>query len=110
MSPLISESNLNFALERRFSSRRESRNTLRCRCTAQLTDWWQAEVRDVSVEGIGMICRRFDPGNLLVVEAIDPDGLSTSINLAKVVRAMPALGRYWLVACQWVRPVPFQEF
>src|SRR5689334_3240790 len=62
--------------------------------------WWQARVRNLSADGIGLaLLRRFEPGTDLAIEMESAAGGPPPLLLrARVVRAEP-LARGWLIGC-----------
>src|SRR5262245_47028071 len=76
------------------------------RTAAQAEMKWQAQVRDLSVNGLSLkLLRRFEPGTTLFIELPNvADGLSRSIGVrVRNVRPDPVGG--WIIGCQFNRPM-----
>jgi hypothetical protein len=64
---------------------------------------WPAEVRDISVGGVGLVLRRrFERGTGLAIEIPGPDGQIADTLLAKVVHVTTRRDGAWLLGCQFV--------
>jgi hypothetical protein len=71
---------------------------------------WEATIRDISQQGIGLILgRRFEAGVILVVEVPRPTEASTHLVLARVVRVIEQENGRWLVGCSLVNPLTREE-
>jgi hypothetical protein len=71
---------------------------------------WEATVRDISLEGLGLILnRRFEPGVILAIELPRAREASFHLVLARVVRVMPQENNRWLVGCRLVNPLTREE-
>jgi hypothetical protein len=71
---------------------------------------WEATIRDISQQGIGLVLsRRFEPGVILVVEVPRPTEASTHLVLARVVRVVEQDNGRWLVGCVLVNPLTREE-
>jgi hypothetical protein len=70
---------------------------------------WQAQVRDVSANGLSLwLLRRYEPGAALFLELEGADGVRRSIGVtARNVRPDASAG--WVVGCQFVRPLSDDE-
>jgi hypothetical protein len=70
-----------------------------------------ATVRDVSIQGIGLIANRsFDSGTTLIVEA-GPSGKGLATDLRATVRHATALpGGLWLIGCSFSRHLVAVDF
>jgi hypothetical protein len=98
-------------LELRATVRYSSGGTTPCKT---LAGWrgntWEATIRDISQQGIGLILsRRFEPGVILVVEMPRPMEASTHLILARVVRVVEQDSGGWLVGCALVNPLTGEE-
>jgi hypothetical protein len=66
--------------------------------------WWQAQIRDISNAGIGLILnRRFTPGTILSVELPTTHSGSVILQLARVVHASPQADGRWLIGCEFAK-------
>ncbi len=98
-------------LELRATVRFSSGGTTPCKT---LAGWrgntWEATIRDISQQGIGLLLgRRFEPGVILVVEVPRPMEASTHLILARVVRVVEQDNGHWLVGCVLVNPLTGEE-
>jgi hypothetical protein len=64
--------------------------------------WWPAQIRDVSLGGLGLVLRRrFEAGTGLVVELPEGSGGTFTV-IARVVRVRAESGGVWLHGCTFV--------
>jgi hypothetical protein len=71
---------------------------------------WPAEVRDISVHGMGLVLRRrFERGTGLAVEIPGPDGQPADTLLAKVVHISARKDGGWLLGCNFVSELSQDE-
>jgi hypothetical protein len=71
---------------------------------------WEAEIRDVSAGGLGLIVRRrFERGTLLAIEPAGPGAEAPALLLAQVVHATSQPHGRWLVGCKLVRELSEAE-
>jgi hypothetical protein len=64
--------------------------------------WWQAEVRNLSAGGIGLVLnRRFTPGTILSVELPSANQGPVILLLARVVHATAQADGGWLIGCEF---------
>jgi hypothetical protein len=70
---------------------------------------WPATIRDISVNGIGLVLRRrFECGVLLAIEV--PGGDEGPFRLlARVVRITAQAGDSWLLGCALLHPLTDEE-
>ncbi len=71
---------------------------------------WQANVRDISCTGIGLLLpRRFERGTLLTVELGEAAAGQTHLLLARVVHATAQPEGNWLIGCALTSPLTEDE-
>jgi hypothetical protein len=71
---------------------------------------WNAIVRDISPEGIGLLlARRFEPGVLVAIELTAAGDDQTRLLLARVAHATARPEGDWLVGCTLVSPLTNDE-
>jgi hypothetical protein len=97
--------------ELRATVRHSSGGTTPCKT---LAGWrgnaWEATIRDISQQGIGLVLsRRFEPGAILVVELPRPTEATSHLLLARVVRVVEQVNSRWLVGCSLVNPLTREE-
>jgi hypothetical protein len=64
---------------------------------------WPAQIRDVSLSGVGLVLRRrFEPGAGLAIELPGPDGSGTFTVFARIIHVTAQAGGYWLLGCVFV--------
>jgi hypothetical protein len=97
--------------ERRASVRHQSAVKGSCHTlNASREASWDAAVRDISTEGIGLVLgRRFEPGVLLSVEVPDNSDGQTRLLLARVVHATARPEGGWLIGCALLNPLTDDE-
>jgi hypothetical protein len=96
--------------ERRVSVRYRSGITGSCQTLAVLREsTWEAIVRDISANGIGLLLeRRFEPGVLLALELVDRDQ-QAHLMLARVSHATAQSEGGWLIGCTLLNPLSEEE-
>ena len=101
----------NSQAERRASVRYRSSRKGSCQTlSAHRESCWEATVRDISPEGIGLLLpRRFEPGAVLSIELIDAREEQPRLLLARVVHATARPEGGWLVGCELVSPLSDEE-
>ena len=87
----------------------ERRASIRLQCDAkghcqsvslQRESAWEARVRDISCNGIGLLLsRRFERGTLLTIELAETTTGQTRLLLARVVHATAQPEGNWLLGC-----------
>ena len=97
--------------ERRVSVRYESSLKGSCQTlSAHRETSWEAVIRDISSEGIGLLLvRRFEPGAVLSIELIDSRDEQPRVLLARVVHATTRPEGGWLIGCELVSPLSDEE-
>lgn len=97
--------------ERRASVRHQSTAKGSCHTlNASRETSWDAVVRDISAEGIGlMLGRRFEPGVLLSIELPDNSDGQPRLLLARVVHATTRSEGGWLIGCALLNPLTDDE-
>lgn len=97
--------------ERRASVRYESSLKGSCQTlSVQRETSWEATVRDVSPEGIGLLLsRRFEPGALLSIELIDSRDDQSRLLLGRVAHATSRPEGGWLIGCILVSPLTEED-
>jgi hypothetical protein len=71
---------------------------------------WEATIRDISQQGIGLLLgRRFEPGVILVVELPRATEASSHLVVARVVRVVDQENGRWLVGCSLFNPLTHEE-
>lgn len=97
--------------ERRVSVRFESNAKGTCQTLSMHRESsWEATVRNISCEGIGLLLgRRFEPGALLSIELTESTGDRQRLLLARVAHATQQAEGKWLVGCTLVNPVTEEE-
>jgi hypothetical protein len=97
--------------ERRASVR--YRSSLKGSCqtlSAQRETSWEATVRDISPEGIGLLLeRRFEPGAVLSIDVTDSRDEQSRLLLARVVHATARPEGGWLIGCELISPLSDEE-
>jgi hypothetical protein len=64
--------------------------------------WWQAQIRDISTGGIGLVLNRgFKPGTLLSVELPSTNQSLLILRLARVVHATAQADGSWVIGCEF---------
>ncbi len=65
---------------------------------------WDAEIRDISAGGIGLIVSQcFEPGTLLAIEPQNPRDAAPTLLLVQVVRVAAQADGQWLIGGKLVR-------
>ena len=97
--------------ERRASVRLQSSAKGSCQSLSVRREMgWEASVRDISCDGIGLVLpRRFEVGTLLAVELTEEAEGPKHLLLARVVRTLPQSESSWLVGCTLVNPLTEDE-
>ncbi len=97
--------------ERRVSVRFQSSVKGSCQTlSVQRETAWEATVRDISCEGIGLLLgRRFEPGALLAIELTEAAEGRKRLLLARVAHATQQPEGHWLVGCTLVHPLSEDE-
>lgn len=97
--------------ERRASVRFQSSLKGSCQTlSAHRETSWEATVRDISPEGIGLLLsRRFEPAAVLSIELIDSRDSQPHMLLARVVHATARPEGGWLIGCELVSPLSDEE-
>lgn len=97
--------------ERRASVRFQSNAKGSCQTlSVQRETAWEATVRDISGQGVGLLLnRRFETGVLLAVELTEPVEGRQRLLLARVVRAVPQPEGNWLIGCTLITPLGEDE-
>lgn len=97
--------------ERRASVRFQSSLKGSCQTlSAHRETSWEATVRDISPEGIGLLLsRRFEPAAVLSIELIDSRDSQPRMLLARVVHATARPEGGWLIGCELVSPLSDEE-
>ena len=97
--------------ERRVSVRFESSVIGSCRTLSiHRESAWEAIVRNISCEGIGLLLsRRFEPGALLSIELNESNEGGQRLLLAQVAHATPQPEGKWLIGCTLVNPLSEDE-
>jgi serine/threonine protein kinase len=94
-------------IERRASVRYESNVAGRCAAVGGRDDrGWTAQVKDVSVTGMGLLVnRRFEPNSVLLVEVEAEDENPAQTFMVRVVRAQEIGGGQWLLGGMFGRQI-----
>jgi hypothetical protein len=90
-------------VERRAYPRYPCNLAIFCRPVAARREelWWPAEVRDISVGGLGLVLLvHFEPGTILAIELEGPAAPVPRLLLARVVHARPQPGGGWFIGCE----------
>lgn len=97
--------------ERRASVRFQSNAKGSCQTlSAQRDTAWEATVRNISCEGIGLLLgRRFEPGELLTIELTEAAEGRKRLLLARVAHATSQPEGHWLVGCTLIHPLSEEE-
>ncbi len=97
--------------ERRASVRYQSNLKGSCQTlSAHRETSWEATVRDISPEGIGLLLnRRFEPRAVLSIELIDSRDERPRLLLARVIHATALPEGGWLIGCELVSPLSDEE-
>ncbi len=97
--------------ERRVSVRFQSNAKGSCQTlSVQREAAWEATVRNISCEGIGLLLgRRFEPGALLAIELTEAAEGRKRLLLARVAHATQQPEGHWLVGCTLVHPLTEDE-
>jgi hypothetical protein len=100
-----------YKVERRASVRLQSTAAGFCQSLSrQREESWQAIVRDISCNGIGLLLpRRFEPGALLTIELAEAGTERKHLLLVRVVRAAPQPENKWLLGCALMNPLAEDE-
>jgi hypothetical protein len=87
--------------DRRASVRHQSSAKGSCQTlSAGRESSWEAIVRNISSDGIGLLLsRRFEPGVLLAIEVTDKSEGQTRLLLARVIHATARPEGGWLTGC-----------
>jgi hypothetical protein len=98
--------------ERRVKARRACELLDQVSAVASLgQECWQAPVRNISANGIGMLLdHRLDPGALLGIELLNKCHQFWHLKLLRVVHATPHDDRHWLVGSAFVKGFTEDEF
>src|SRR5262249_10613987 len=63
-----------------------------------------AQVCDLSILGIGLICRvPLAPGTFIVISLEKTNGTCSIVPTARVARPAPAKGNFWLLGCSFIK-------
>jgi hypothetical protein len=97
--------------ERRVSVRYQSSLKGSCQTlSAHRETSWEAVIRDISPEGVGLLLsRRFEPGALLNIELTDSGDGQKRLLLARVVHATARPEGGWLIGCELISPLTNDE-
>ncbi|MGH7169262.1 MAG: PilZ domain-containing protein [Gemmataceae bacterium] len=97
--------------ERRVSVRFESNTKGSCQTLSiRRESAWEATVRNISCEGIGLLLgRRFEPGALLAIELTESSEGQQRLLLARVAHATAQPDGKWLIGCILVNPLGEDE-
>jgi hypothetical protein len=97
--------------ERRASVRFESNAKGSCQTLSVHRETaWEATVRDISCDGIGLLLgRRFEPGALLAIEVNEGNEGRKRLLLARVAHATQQPEGHWLIGCTLVNPLTKDE-
>ncbi|HTU90181.1 MAG TPA: PilZ domain-containing protein [Gemmataceae bacterium] len=97
--------------ERRASVRLQSNAKGSCQSLSmQRETHWEATVRDISCQGIGLLLtRRFEPGALLAIELTEANEERKRLLLVRVARAVPQPEGRWLIGCTLANPLTEDE-
>jgi hypothetical protein len=78
--------------------------------TAKACDlWWLAEIRDVSVHGVGMIStRRFERGTYIAIQIANLANDFMKMKVARVAHVAPCRDK-WFVGCSFQTPLHADE-
>src|SRR5947207_4875100 len=75
-----------------------------------LEDFGPVKIRNVSLEGIGLILNQnLAPGLLLAIHVINPDKNFAKTMLARVVHATPQSDGVFLIGCKFSVPLLYEE-
>lgn len=97
--------------ERRVSVRFESNAKGTCQTVSvHRESAWEATVRNISCEGIGLLLgRRFEPGALLSIELTETIEGRQRLLLARVAHATPQPEGKWLIGCTLVNSLDAED-
>lgn len=97
--------------ERRAAVRQRFDWDVACELTSYgVGERWTAQVRDISVEGLGLVLdRAFESGTVLEVELASRDGTLAYTVVARVSHSRPLDAGRWLVGCSFVGRVNDDE-
>jgi hypothetical protein len=97
--------------ERRVSVRFDSNAKGSCQTLSVHREMaWEATVRNISCEGIGLLLgRRFEPGALLAIELTESSEGRQLLLLARVAHATQQPEGSWLVGCTLMNPLSEDE-
>ncbi len=72
--------------------------------------WWLAQVRNISIRGLGLVLQRtLAPGTLLEVELENPAKGFHRVVQARVVHVQPTPGRGFMAGCAFVNKLEADE-
>lgn len=97
--------------ERRVSVRYQAQLKGSCQTlSAQRGTAWQATIRDISQDGIGLLlARRFEPGSTLSIELTDAAGEQAHLLLGRVAHATARPEGGWVIGCALLNPLSEEE-
>lgn len=97
--------------ERRASDRCDSNAKGTCQTLSNRREsGWEATVRNISCEGIGILLgRRFEPGTLLAIEVTESNEQRQRLLLGRVAHATLQPDGKWLIGCTLMNPLDADE-